>query len=73
MTAITYSLRSDFGVVVRRGVQFAVEDHLRHPSAVAQVDENDISEVAPPVYPTHEHSFFSGVGGAQRSAHVRAS
>ena len=52
-----------FGAIVRRGIQFAVEDHLRNPAPVAQIDEDDISEVAPPVDPTHEHSYSPGVGG----------
>ncbi len=46
-------------------MQFLVENNLRNSSAVAQVDENQLAEIAPAMDPAHEHDVFIGVGGAE--------
>jgi hypothetical protein len=43
---------------------------LRHARAVSKIDEYDLAEVAPPVDPSHEDSFFACVGEAQSPAHM---
>ena len=53
---------------MRRGVLFLVENNLRKARAVAQVNENQIAEVAPPVDPAHQDNIFVGVRGAQVAA-----
>ncbi len=50
-----------------------VENYLRHPGAVADVNENQVAEVAPAVHPSHEHGARSGIAGAQRAAGVSSS
>ena len=62
-----------FRFLVHGGIQFVIENDLRHAGAVAQVDEDNLAEVAAAVDPSHEHNFFSGVGGPKRSAHVSSS
>ena len=56
------------GFLVQRRIQLGVEHDLRDPGAVAHVDEDQAAQVAPPVYPAHEHHALAGVGGAQLAA-----
>ena len=72
IAAMTYSLRSSSALSCAAAFDFAIEDHLRHAGAVAQINKNKIAEVAPAVDPSHEHSFFPSVRRPQRSAHVGA-
>jgi hypothetical protein len=58
---------------VDRRITLDVDDDLGHTRAVAKVDEQKIAMVAALVHPSHEHSFLTGVGNAQRSTHVAAS
>ena len=62
-----------FGFVVDGGASLAAEDDLGDAGAVAQVDEDDLAEVAAAVDPSHEDGFLAGVGGAERPAHVSSS
>ncbi len=43
---------------------------LGDAAAVAQIEEDEIAEIAPLVHPSHEHNFGAGVGGAQLAAHM---
>ena len=60
-------------LVVQARAALAVEHHLRDPGAVADVNENQVAEVAPAVHPSHEHGARSGIAGAQRAAGVSPS
>jgi O-acetylhomoserine/O-acetylserine sulfhydrylase-like pyridoxal-dependent enzyme len=55
------------------GVQFVVEHDLGHAGAVAQVDEDDLAEIAAAVDPSHEHNFFARIGEPKSSAHMSSS
>jgi hypothetical protein len=52
------------------GIQFVVEDDLRHASAVAQIDKDNLAEVAAPVDPSREHNFPASIGEPKGSAHM---
>ena len=56
------------GARVRGGVLLLVEDNLRQARAVAQINKNQIAEVAPPVDPAHQDDVFVGVSGAKIAA-----
>jgi hypothetical protein len=56
------------GAPMRGGIQFLVKNNLRETGAVAQIDEEQIAEVAPLVDPAHEDDFFVCVRGAQIAA-----
>ena len=46
-------------------------DHdLRDATAIAQVEEDEVAEIAPFVDPAHEHNFGAGVRGAQLATHM---
>ena len=60
------------GAGVRGGLLLLVENNLRQARAVAQVDEDQVAEIAPPMDPAHQDDFFAGVGGAKIAAVVRA-
>ena len=62
-----------FRFFVYGGVQFVVEHHLGHAGAVAQIDEDDLAQVAAAVDPSHEHNFFAGIGEPKSSAHMSSS
>jgi hypothetical protein len=57
-----------FGLGVGLGMLLLVEDNLRDPRAVAQVDKNELSEVAPLVDPAHEDNVRVGVRRPQFTA-----
>ena len=44
---------------MNRGIALLVKNDLRHATAVAQIDEDQVAEVASPVYPAHEHGLFT--------------
>src|SRR5208337_2117762 len=46
------------------------DDHLGDAAAVAQVEKNEIAEIAALVHPSHERNFGTGVGGAQFATHM---
>ncbi len=47
-----------------------VDDDLGDAGAVAQINEDDVAEVAAAVDPSHEDGFLAGIGGAERATHV---
>ena len=59
-----------FGLLVKLGAGVGGDHHLGDAAAVAQVDEDQVAEVATAIDPAHEHNVRTGIGGAQRSAHV---
>ena len=59
-----------FRFVVDGGVRLLADDDLRDAGTIAHVDKDEIAKIAATVYPSHENSFFAGIGGAQRAAHV---
>ena len=59
-----------FRFLMHGGIEFVVEDDLRHAGAVAKIDEDDLAEVAAAVDPSHEDGFFACVGEAQSPAHM---
>ena len=73
MAAIYEFVAQLFGLFVDGGVQFGVEDDLRYAGAVAEIDEDDLAEVAAAVDPSHEDGFFACVGEAQGPAHMSSS
>ena len=46
------------------------DHHLRDAAAVAQVEEDEIAEIAALVHPSHEHDLGTGVRGAQLATHM---
>ncbi len=72
MTATTNSERTALGLVVQLRAGVGGDDHLRDAAAVAQVEEDEVAEVAPAVDPAHENNFRAGIGGAQRATHMSA-
>src|SRR5208337_5684963 len=60
--------RGCFVVHLRAGV--GGDDHLGDAAAVAQVEKNEIAEIAALVHPSHERNFGTGVGGAQFATHM---
>ncbi len=62
-----------FRLFVHGGIQFVVEDDLGYAGAVAQVNENDLAEVAAAVDPSHEDNFLARVGEPEGSAHMSSS
>ena len=54
-----------FALFVDGGVEFSVTDDLRYARAVAEVDENNLAEIAAAVDPSHEDGFFACVGEAK--------
>jgi hypothetical protein len=61
------------GFFVDGAIAFGIEDDLRYAGAVAEIDEQQVAVVAAAVDPSHEDGFFTGVGGAQSTAHVSSS
>src|SRR3984957_1092340 len=61
-----------FGLRVRFGMQLIVEHDLRDSRAVAQVDEDQLAEIATALNPAHQDDFFIGVRDAQRPAIIFA-
>ena len=53
-------------------VQTLVEDDLRHTFAIAQVNEDDLSEVAAAMHPPHDDGSLASIFAAQLAARVRA-
>ena len=53
------------GARMRSLAQLFIENDLRDSAAVAQIDEDEIAKVAPPVHPAHQHDVLVGVGRAQ--------
>ncbi len=51
-------------------IQFVIEHDLGYAGAVAQVDEDNLAEVAAAVDPSHENDLFTGIGEPKRSAHM---
>ena len=58
------------GLLVHCGAGVGGDDDLGDAGAVAQVEEDEVAEVAPLVDPAHENNFRAGVGGAQLAAHM---
>ena len=57
-------------LVVDLGAGVGRDDHLRDAAAVAQVEEDEVAEIAPLIDPSHEHNLRAGVGGAQLATHM---
>ena len=53
-------------------MQLLVEHNLREARAVAQINEDQLAQVAPPVHPAHQHHIFVRVRRAQIAAIVGA-
>ena len=60
------------GFGVRFGLRLFVEDHLDDAGAIANVEEEEITEVAAASDPAHHDGVFVGVGGAESAAIVCA-
>jgi hypothetical protein len=58
---------------VHGGVQFVVEHDLRYAGPVAEIDKDDLAQVASPVDPSHEHNFFARIGEPKSSARMSSS
>jgi hypothetical protein len=60
------------GLGVGLRLRFFVEDDLDDAGAVADVEEEQVAEVAAAMHPAHYDGVFAGVGGAQGAAVVGA-
>ncbi len=60
------------GLGVHGGAGLGGDDDLGDAAAVAQVEEDQVAEVAAAVDPSHENDFGAGIGGAQRPTHMSA-
>ena len=56
------------GLRVRLRIQLLVEHNLRDSGAVAQIDKNQLAQVAPPMHPAHEDDVFIRIRRAQLPA-----
>ena len=56
--------------LLRQGIALLVEHDLSDAGAVANINKDQIAEVAPPVHPAHEHGLLARVRWAQSAAHV---
>ena len=54
MTATTYSERTVSALSCSAGAGFGGDDDLRDAGAVAQIEKDEVAEVAAPVHPAHE-------------------
>ena len=59
------------GAGVRLRMLLLVKDDLRDAGAVAQINEEQVSQVAAAVHPTHQDDVAVGIAGAQVAAVVR--
>src|SRR5208282_6714132 len=59
-----------FGLFMDGRIQFVVKDNLGYAGAVAQVNEDDLAEVAAAVDPSHEHNFLACIGESKLPAHM---
>ena len=60
------------GAAVHSGSDVLMKYDLGDAIAVAQIDEDDASMIAPAVHPAHQDHGLAFIGGAQRSAVMRA-
>src|SRR5215472_466422 len=68
-----YELRAQlFGLAMRLSGLLLVEYNLREASPVAQIDEDQLAQIAPPLHPAHEHSVFVRVRRAEIAAVLRS-
>ena len=58
------------GLLVELGAGVGGDDDLGDAGAVAQIEKDEVAEIAAAVDPAHEDDFGAGVGGAQRAAHM---
>ncbi len=65
-----HKFRAHVSCFVVRGAGVGGDDHLRDSGPIAQVEEDQVAEVAALVYPAHEHNVRAGVGGAQLTTHM---
>ena len=68
--AMTYSGRICSPLAWPSGTSSLSRTTWANTGAVAEVEEDEVAVVAAAVDPTHEDYGFSGVGGAQLSAHM---
>ena len=65
-------------VLVAQGLRFLmngriallVEHHLGDAAAVANINKDQVAQVAPPVDPSHEYGLLAGVSRTQSAAHM---
>ena len=57
---------------MRLGVLLATHHHLRHAGVVAQINEDQVAQVAPAVHPSGQKHLLANVCLAQLAAHVRS-
>ena len=57
---------------MQRRIGAVVEDQLGGAGAVAEIDEDQVAEIAAAVDPAHEHHLFACIVSTKLSAHVRA-
>ena len=59
-----------FGFLVDRRIALFVEHNLSDTATVANIDKDEIAEIAPTVDPAHEHGLLARVRRTQCAAHV---
>jgi hypothetical protein len=57
---------------MRGGVLLFVEDNLRQSRAIAQINKNQVAEIAPPVNPAHQDDLFAVIASAKIAAVMRS-
>src|SRR5690606_2118324 len=60
------------GLAVGAGVPLGIEDDLRHPLPIPEIDEHELSMVPAPVHPSRQRHFTAFVEGPQHSTTVRS-
>ncbi len=60
------------GLGVHGRAGFGGDDDLGDAAAVAQIEEDEVAEIAAAVDPSHEYDGGAGIGGAEGSAHMSA-
>ena len=61
-----------FGLVVRGGVHFGPADHLRDAGVVAEIEEDQVAQIAAAVHPSGQEDGLAGVTLAKLAAVVGA-
>ena len=57
---------------MRSGLLLLVEDNLRQARPIAQINKNQVAEIATPVDPSHQDHVLIGISSAEIAAIVRS-
>src|SRR5256885_1965412 len=60
------------GVWMRRRVSLSIEDDLRDPEAIWEVDKNEAAMIAPALHPSHQMDALADLGAPKLATGMRA-